>query len=121
MNKPIRIHIPIRIEGEAPGVTRDKGVLLHILETVEIEALPARLPEAISLDISDMEDVKSIRHVSDLAIPSDVTLLTSVDEVVLKIEPPRTLEVPEEPTAEAEAPTAEQPQEEPVAEPSVEE
>jgi len=122
MNKPIRIHIPIRVEGEAPAVTREKGMLLHILETVEVEALPARLPEALSLDISDMEDLKSIRHVSDLSIPSGVTLLTSEDEVILKIEAPRILEVPEEPTAEEPvAATAEQPQEEPAAEQSAEE
>jgi large subunit ribosomal protein L25 len=96
MSKPIRLHIPIRIEGEAPAVTRDNGVLLHILESVEVEALPAKLPEALSLNISDMEELKSIRHVSDLEIPPDVTLLTSVEEVIVKVEAPRTLEVPEE-------------------------
>jgi large subunit ribosomal protein L25 len=102
MSKPIRLHIPIRIEGEAPAVTREKGVLLHILESVEVEALPANLPEALSLDISDMEELKSIRHVSDLQTPPDVTLLTALDEVILKIDAPRTLEVPEEaPAAEA--------------------
>jgi hypothetical protein len=49
--------------------------------------------------------------VSDLAIPSGVTLLTPADELILKIDPPRTLEVPVEPVAEAEpaaaAPAAE--------------
>lgn len=102
MSKPMRLHIPIRIEGEAPAVTRENGVLLHILESVEVEALPAKLPEALSLDISDMTELKSIRHVSDLQIPPDVTLLTSLEEVIIKIEAPRTLEVPEEvPAAEA--------------------
>lgn len=113
MSKPMRLHIPIRIEGEAPAVTRENGVLLHILESVEVEALPAKLPEALSLDISDMAELKSIRHVSDLQIPPDVTLLTSLEEVIIKIEAPRTLEVPEEvPAAEAavpEPPAAEPP------------
>jgi large subunit ribosomal protein L25 len=120
MNKPIRIHIPIRVEGEAPAVTRDNGMLLQVLETVEVEALPAALPQSLSLDISDMEELKSIRHVSDLPVPSGVTLLTSADEVVVKIEPPRILEAPEEPTAE-EPVAAEKPQEEPAAEQSVDE
>src|SRR5215472_4278532 len=106
MSKPIRVHIPIRIEGEAPAVTRENGVLLHILESAEVEALPAKLPVALSLDISDMEELKSIRHVSDLQIPPDVTLLTGADEVVVKIEAPRTLEVPVEVPAAEEAPAA---------------
>jgi large subunit ribosomal protein L25 len=110
MSKPIRINIPIRLEGEAPAVTRENGVLLHLLETVEIEALPAHLPQALSLDISDIQDLKSIRHVSDLTMPSGVTLLTSADEVILKIEPPRTLEVPAEPVAEPETAPAPEPE-----------
>lgn len=114
MTKPIRMHVPIRIEGEAPAVTRENGMLLQVLENVEIEALPAALPQSLSLDISDMEELKAIRHVSDLPVPSGVTVLTSADEVVVKIEPPRILEVPEEPVAE-------QPVAEPVAEQSVEE
>lgn len=108
MSQPIRVHIPVLIEGEAPAIKRDKGVLLHILESVEVEALPARLPEALTIDISDMEELKAIRHVSDLSIPPGVTLLTSADEVIIKIEPPRTLEVPEEVVAEAATPEAEE-------------
>ena len=117
MSQPIRVHIPIRIEGEAPAIKRDKGVLLHVLESVELEALPARLPEVLTLDISDMEELNSIRHVSDLNVPPGVTLLTPADEVIVKIEPPRTLEVPvevveEAATPEAEAAPAEAPSEE---------
>jgi large subunit ribosomal protein L25 len=106
MSKPIRVHIPIHIEGEAPAVKRDNGILLHILESVEVEALPDNLPESLSLDVSDIEELKSIRHVSDLHIPSNVTLLTPLDEVILKVESPRTLEVPEEPVAETVAESA---------------
>jgi large subunit ribosomal protein L25 len=101
MSKPVRMYVPIHLEGEAPAVTRENGVLLHVLEAVEIEALPANLPQALSMDISDILDLKSIRHVSDLTLPSGVTLLTSADEVILKIEQPRTLEVPAEAAAES--------------------
>jgi large subunit ribosomal protein L25 len=114
MSRPMRMHIPIRIEGEAPAVTRENGILLHILESVEVEALPAMLPEAFTLDISDIEELKSMRHVSDLQIPADVTMLTSLDEVILKIEAPRTLEAPGE-AAAAEAPAAGQEVGEPAA------
>jgi large subunit ribosomal protein L25 len=111
MTKPVRMRIPVHLEGEAPAVTRENGVLLHVLETVEIEALPAHLPQALSMDISDIQDLKSIRHVSDLVAPSGVTLLTPADEVILKIDPPRTLEVPAETAAEpaALAPVVESP------------
>jgi large subunit ribosomal protein L25 len=107
MSKPVRMHVPIHLEGEAPAVTRENGVLLHVLEAVEIEALPANLPQALSMDISDILDLKSIRHVSDLTLPSGVTLLTPTDEVILKIEQPRMAEAAAEPESATAAPASE--------------
>ncbi len=69
MSKPFRLHVPIRLEGEAPAVKRDNGVLLHVLESVEVEALPANLPESLTLEIGDMDELKSTRHVRDLRVP----------------------------------------------------
>jgi large subunit ribosomal protein L25 len=120
MSEPMRARIPVRLVGEPPAVRIHDGVLIQALDYAEVEALPAELPEALELDISDMEDLNSSRAVSALKIPRKVTLITPEDEVVVSIQAPRVVveEVPaaseeEQPaegeTVEGEAPAEESP------------
>lgn len=95
MSEPIRARIPVRLVGDAPAVKTADGLLLQVLDTVEVEALPARLPEAIDLDVSGLTELNALLHVSDLKAPPSVTILTDPEEVVAKIEPPRVV-TPEE-------------------------
>lgn len=103
MSEPIKVAIPIRLSGNAPAAKTLDGVVLQLLETLEVESLPGNLPDAVTLDISDMAELKETRFVRDLDVPSGVTVLADADEVVVKIEPPRIV-VEEEAPAAAEAP-----------------
>lgn len=94
MTETIRARIPIRLVGEAPAVTLDKGVLLHPTDTIEVEALPSDLPQFVDVDISGMTELNSSLYVRDLTFPSGVTPLTTADDAVVSIAAPRTA-VPE--------------------------
>ncbi len=107
MSQPMKARIPIRLRGVSPAVKTFDGVLLHLLDTVEVEALPANLPDAVEADISGLEELKATLHVRDLEIPRGVTVLTDVDETIVKVEPPRVV-VEEIPEGVAPAPTEEQ-------------
>lgn len=119
MTEPMRAKVPIRIVGEAPAVRLHDGVLIQALDYAEVEALPAELPEAIELDISDIDELNTSRNAGALKVPRKVTLLTPEDEVVMSIQAPRVVaeEVPaaeEQPAATApaaEGEAAEQPAE----------
>ena len=76
------------------------GVLIQLLDDAEVEALPAELPEALELDISDMTDLNTSRYASALKMPHKVTLITPEDEVIISIQAPRV--VAEEAPAAAE-------------------
>src|SRR5579859_5578434 len=76
MTEVMRAKVPVRLVGEAPAVKRLDGVLIQSLDYAEVEALPAELPEALELDISDMEELNTSRHASALKIPRKVTLIT---------------------------------------------
>jgi large subunit ribosomal protein L25 len=89
LTEPIRVRIPIRLEGEAPAVKTADGVLLQLLETLEVEALPGDLPPGLVLSVSDMATLKDVHYVRDLQVPPGVKVLTASDEPVVKIEPPR--------------------------------
>ena len=105
MSEPIAVRVPVRLSGEAPAVKVEGGVLLHLLDTVEVEALPADLPDALELDISKLIELDASLHVRDLPIPAKVKLLSEPEEPVVKVIAPRAV-LAEEAKAEAEAEAA---------------
>ena len=109
MTESIHARVPVHIVGESQAAKLSGGVTLLLLETVEIDALPGDLPDALTIDASKMTEMDVILHAGDIALPQGVTLLTDATEAVLKVQP---LRVSEEPTtgglpSEAAAPTPE--------------
>jgi len=110
MDVKTRVRLPLVFVGEAPGVSLHDGVVLHLMEAINVEALPGDLPHHIEVDISGLEELDQALHVSDMVVPGTVTILDDAEEMVVKIQPPRKVEeevVTEEAAAEAagEAPT----------------
>ena len=100
LTQPIKAYVPLHIEGEAPAVKMYNGVLLHLMESVEVEALPANLPDAVTIDISPLEELNSTLTAKDIKAPPKVQVLTSPDEPVVAVKAPR-VEVEEPAAAEA--------------------
>jgi large subunit ribosomal protein L25 len=96
MTEELTVDVPLVPTGESSAIENDGGTLLHAIDSVRIRALPDHLPQSIEYSIESLVDFDAAIHVSDLAIPSDVTLLTDPDEVVAKVQAPR-VEVEEEP------------------------
>lgn len=89
MDEKIKTEVPLHFVGESTAVYQQEGTLVKNLETLEIEALPGDLPESIEVDIAVLDDFDKAIHVSDLVIPANVELLTDVEELVAKVDPPR--------------------------------
>jgi large subunit ribosomal protein L25 len=85
MTEKLQVDIPLRLVGEAPAVRLTGGTVFQPISTVQIECLPGDLPNTIEVDISALVDLDSAVHVSDLAIPDSVTLLTDPHEVVARV------------------------------------
>ncbi|MCX6355591.1 MAG: 50S ribosomal protein L25 [Candidatus Aureabacteria bacterium] len=93
--------------GEAVGVTQG-GILEHILRELNIECLPADIPERILVDVSGLMIGKSIK-VGDIVSPPDVKILNDANLIVFtvsvpKVEVEKVEEVPAEEAAAAGAP-----------------
>lgn len=101
MTEELTVDVPLVAVGEAHAVTQLNGTLLHPTETVRVKALPDHLPQSIEYSVESLVDFDTSLHVRDLAIPSDVTLLTDGDEIIAKVQAPR-VEIEEEPVAEGE-------------------
>jgi large subunit ribosomal protein L25 len=108
LTERINVRLPLRFVGEAPAVKNQGGVLLHLLDTFEIECLASDIPEYIEVDVTPLAEVDDILHAEDIKLPENFTLITDPKESVAKVAATRA-EVAEE-AAEAEAaPAAEAP------------
>lgn len=82
INKPIRVFVEIKLEGKPIGLA-EGGLLNTITREVEIECLPTAIPEAISVDISELGVGQSI-HVSDLKF-AEGTKIISLGELTVVV------------------------------------
>ena len=98
----VRAHVPVRLEGEAPGARVAGATLVQDLHEVEVESLPLEIPSSFSVDVSGLEDPAAAIHVSDLTAPSGVAIMTDPGALVVRIVQQR----PEAVEEEAPAPEA---------------
>ncbi|MCC7289504.1 50S ribosomal protein L25 [bacterium] len=89
MDEVIRTEVPLHFVGESTAVFQQDGSLITNLEALEIEALPGNLPQQIEVDISVLDDFEKTITVADVKLPADVKLLTDAEELVARVEPPR--------------------------------
>lgn len=95
LTEKVKADIPIEMIGESPAVQEKKGILLTTLDEVEVEALPADLPDRIEVDVSKLTEVDQEVKAGDLKIPKKVTLLTDANSIICKIGPLVTKEAEE--------------------------
>ena len=74
------------------GARNVSGTVMQQLRTVDIQALPLEMPGQIEVDISVMEEADSVIRVSDLPVPESSTILSDLEELVVRIELPRVAE-----------------------------
>lgn len=98
-DEKIHVTIPLRIVGESPGV-KAGGVIEHHLWELNVECLATDVPEAIDVDVSDLEIGSGVR-VGDLKAPRDVTILTNPEDSVVAVTQPQMAVEAEEEAAEA--------------------
>jgi large subunit ribosomal protein L25 len=103
MTEPITVRVPLVLKGDAPAVTVAGGVLLHLVDSVEIECLPGDLPDALEADVSGMRELEATLRLRDVPVPPRVTLLSDPEEPIAKVVAPRAVLVEEAKEAEKEA------------------
>ncbi|HRN96501.1 MAG TPA: 50S ribosomal protein L25 [Candidatus Levybacteria bacterium] len=106
LKEKITANIPVVAEGEPTAVTDKTGMLLQLLNEVEIEALPSDLPESIVVDVTSLAAVGDQMTVESLKAPKGVTILNEAGQAVFRIdelvsEEAEALEAEEEAAAEA--------------------
>jgi large subunit ribosomal protein L25 len=89
MTERVKLDVRIVLTGESPAVQRGEGVLVHALNTIEIECLPGDLIDSIRLDVSGLDKVDARLAVNDLPVSAGVQILADPDETVVLVSPIR--------------------------------
>jgi large subunit ribosomal protein L25 len=87
-DKPIKMDIPVKFTGTSPGVVAG-GKLVIKLRNVRIKALPANMPESITMDISGISLGKSIKVAS--IDTTNFEILNNPRVTIASVEVPRAL------------------------------
>ncbi|MFD0717127.1 50S ribosomal protein L25/general stress protein Ctc [Paenibacillus sp. GCM10027626] len=87
MNEEVKAAVRIEWTGEAQGV-KEGGILQAMLHEIEVQCLPDRLPEAIEIDISQLQVGENLL-VSSLELPAGVKAKMDPDQVVVTILAPQ--------------------------------
>jgi len=61
MDKLLTVTVPVSVKGEPKGVKLQGGLLDFVTREIEVECLPADIPEHIDLDVSELELHQSVR------------------------------------------------------------
>ncbi|MFP4100842.1 50S ribosomal protein L25/general stress protein Ctc [Coleofasciculus sp.] len=94
----IQISLPVNLVGTAFGV-KQGGILEHVMTELQVECAPDNIPEAIEVDISNL-DIGASLHVHEILLPGGATAMDDPQRPVVNILGTTTMAA--EPTAEEE-------------------
>lgn len=84
-DQKIEVTVPLEFVGTAPA-EKLGGSLIKVIHEIDIEALPKDLPHSITVDVSSLITFEDQLHVSDIVLPSGVTVVTDAEEVVALVQ-----------------------------------
>lgn len=106
MKQKTEAAIPLRFINESPAVKDLSGVLITIVDHVNVKALPADLPHDIEIDISKLVTFEDSIHISDVHVDAKVEILDDPELMIVNVQAPRAA-IEEETVVAEEAPATE--------------
>ena len=85
MQENLTVKIPLNFVGESLAVKNEGGVLLHLLEALEVECRASDIVDSLDVDITPLVELDSILHASDVKLPANYTLVTDPAEPIAKV------------------------------------
>ena len=87
LKEKVTTKVPVKLVGEALAVKDKVGVVLTLLNELEVEALPMDLPEKIEVDVSHLAKIGDVIKISDLKVSEKVKVLTLLESDLVKVAP----------------------------------
>jgi len=88
LTEALKVNVPLNSKGEPEGVKKDGGVLEHIMWELQIECLPADIPEKIEVDVTALKIGEAI-YVKNIIPPEGVKMLNDPELITMIVKPPK--------------------------------
>jgi large subunit ribosomal protein L25 len=88
MDRLLTLMVNVELVGEPQGVKLDGGTLDFITRAIEIECMPADIPESVKLEVSALK-VNDYIRAKDISLGDKVRILTEPDVVITTVSPPQ--------------------------------
>ena len=92
MDKALRVSVPIVFSGESPAVKNEGGILVRVVQELEVEAMPADLPHELHADLARLDALKSRILVRDIVRSATVKIIADGEEIIALVDKPRSEE-----------------------------
>jgi large subunit ribosomal protein L25 len=92
MDRVLQITVPITVKGESPGVKQQGGILEYVHRSIEVECLPANIPENIEINIGELMLHQGVR-VRDLPVNDKWKPVSDADMMIVHVIMPKAEEV----------------------------
>jgi len=94
LKEKVTAEVPVELIGESPVTKQGIGTVVQQINEIEVEALPADLPEKFEVNIEELIEVDQAIYVKDLKYDkAKVEIKDDLDAIVAKVEPPQKEEV----------------------------
>jgi len=93
MDRRIQVTVQVVVKGEPRGVKVEGGVLDFVHREIELECLPAEIPSAIEVDVSNL-GLNDAIHLRDVAANATWKPISDMDMMLVHVIMPRAVEEP---------------------------
>ena len=108
LDEKLKLEITIELRGDVDASSHGGGIVEQQLNVLEVECTAGNIPDAIQVQIRELQLGDEIR-VKDLPVPPDVTILSDPEALIVSVRAVAD-EEPEEVSEEGAEPTAAEPE-----------
>lgn len=84
MDKAVIVTVPVTLRGEAAGVKQQAGLLDFVTREIQVECMPAEIPEHVDVDVSELMIGDGVR-VRDVAEGRGWTPVSDLDTLLVHV------------------------------------
>lgn len=107
LSEKVTATVKVELIGEAPAEKDGKGILVQLIDELEVEALPAEMPEHLEISVEELIETDQAILVSAIPMSNKFVIKSDPNMIIAKIEPLAVEEKVETKTEEAVATTTE--------------